>query len=350
MTTEMTWRKKTILLTGAAGVVGRALIDELAPDFDIVCMRHRTPVADVRVSEFGGSFDEPRLGMSADDYAVLVRRVDAIVHAAAATSWKEDPARIREVNLGGPTALLRLAEQASVPLYFLSTAFVANPPAANGHSPGAAAYVHSKIEAEELVRSHPAASVILRPSIITGDSVDGRMSQFQGIHAVLGAIVRGAAPMIPMPADALIDFVPQDLVAAVIGKLLREGVETGEFWLTAGDQSLNARDIMDLCMGLAAELGLATKEPRLIPTEAVDRLIIPLLEDSLPPKLAAKFRDLLEFSWLFQSAEPLPNSLPELGFGKQIEKDALHRAAYNSMYYWARVKGLAPADGKVRVA
>ncbi|MEU1205451.1 SDR family oxidoreductase [Nocardia sp. NPDC005825] len=346
----MTWRKKTILLTGASGVVGRALIDELSPDFDIVCMRNRTPVADVRVSEFGGSFAEPRLGMSQGDYSLLAKRVDAIVHAAAATSWKEDPARIREINLGGPTALLRLAEQAQAPLYFLSTAFVANPPAANGHSPGAGAYVQSKIEAEELVRSHPAASVILRPSIITGDSADGRMAQFQGIHAVLGAIVRGAAPMIPMPSDALIDFIPQDLVSGVIGKMLRENITSGEYWLTAGDQALCARDIMDFCMGLAGDLGLAIKEPRLIPTEAVDRLIIPLLEDSLPPKLAAKFRDLLEFSWLFQTAEPLPNSLPELGFAARATKSALHRALYNSMYYWAQVKGLAPDAGRGRVA
>lgn len=346
----MTWRRKTLLLTGGSGVVGRALIDELSHDFDVVCMRNRNPVDDVRVSEFAGSFAEPRLGLSAGDYAVLSRRVDVIVHAAAATSWREDPRRIREVNLGGPTALLELATQASAPLYFFSTAFVADPPSAQGHSPGAAAYVQSKIEAEALVRSHAVPSVIVRPSIVIGDSADGRMAAFQGLHAVLGAIVRGAAPMIPMPASALIDFVPQDLVAAVIGRLVRQEVTSGEYWLTAGDQALCARQIMDLCMGLAGDLGLSTREPRLIPTEAVDRLILPLLEDSLPAPLQAKFRDLLEFAWLFQSADPLPNSLPELGFAAQVTTEELRKTAYLSMRYWAQVKGLVAGDDDGRAA
>jgi len=341
----MTWRKKTILLTGASGVVGRALIDDLAAEFDVVCLRHRRSINDVRVSEFSGSFAEPCFGLSPADYAVLVRRVDAVVHAAAATSWKLSPERIREVNTGGATALLQFAEQASAPLYFLSTAFVAHPPE-KSHSPGAAAYVDSKIEAEAIVREHATPSVIVRPSIIIGDSLDGRMSQFQGIHAVMGAIVRGEAPMIPMPAGALIDFVPLDLVTGVVGKLLRENITAGEYWLTGGEQALSAHELLDLCMELAADLGLATTKPRLIPTEAVDRLILPLLEDSLPPRMALKFRNLLEFSCLFQNTGALPNSMAELGFADSVTNKALRRAMYNSLYYWAQSKGLAPVDQK----
>ncbi len=341
----MTWRKRTILLTGASGVVGRALIDDLAAEFDVVCLRHRRSINDVRVSEFSGSFSEPSLGMSSADYSVLVKRVDAIVHAAAATSWKLSPERIREVNTSGATALLRLAEQASAPLYFLSTAFVAHPPE-KSHSPGAAAYVASKIEAEAIVREHTAPSVIVRPSIIIGDSLDGRMSQFQGIHAVMGAIVRGHAPMIPMPGDALIDFVPLDVVTGVVGKLLRENITEGEFWLTAGDQALSASEAVDICMELAVDLGLGTTKPRLIPTEAVDRLILPLLEDTLPRTLAARFQYLLEFACLFQNADVLPNSMSELGFAESMTKTALSRAAYNSLYYWAQDKGLAPTNQK----
>ncbi|MFV8160994.1 SDR family oxidoreductase [Mycobacterium sp. 134] len=346
----MTWRKKTILVTGASGVVGRALIDELAGDFDIVCMRNRTPVADVRVSEFVGSFEQPMLGMSSSDYALLARRADAIVHVAAATSWKEDPARIREVNLGGPRALLQLATVADAPLYFLSTAFVANPPAPNGHSPGAAAYVRSKIDAEQLVREHPARTVIVRPSIVSGDSQSGRMAGFQGLHAVLGAIVRGSAPMLPMPEDALIDFVPQDLLAGALGQMLREGTDQGEYWLTAGHHALHALEIREMCMGIASDIGLSPPTPRFIPGEAVDRLILPLLEDSLPPSLQSKFRDLLEFAWLFQTSEPLPNSHAALGLQERITGSALRRSLTKSMMYWAAAKGLIAGGRDEQVA
>jgi hypothetical protein len=35
--------RRTVLLTGASGVVGRALLDRL-PDMDVICLVHRRPV------------------------------------------------------------------------------------------------------------------------------------------------------------------------------------------------------------------------------------------------------------------------------------------------------------------
>ncbi|HWO63901.1 MAG TPA: hypothetical protein VNO31_28100, partial [Umezawaea sp.] len=129
-------------------------------------------------------------------------------------------------------------------------------------------------------------------------------------------------------------------------KLLRENITEGEFWLTGGDQAPSALELLDICMELAADLGLGTTRPRLIPTEAVDRLILPLLEDSLPPRMALRFRNLLEFSCLFQNTGALPNSMAELGFAENVTKDALRRAVYNSLYFWAQSKGLVPVEQK----
>ena len=70
--------KPTLLLTGAAGVLGRALIDELSPDFTIVALRHRTRLADPRVREFAGSLNDPTLGLSERDYAHLADSVDVV--------------------------------------------------------------------------------------------------------------------------------------------------------------------------------------------------------------------------------------------------------------------------------
>lgn len=345
----MTWRKRTILLTGGSGVLGRALIDELAHDFDIVCMRHRTPVADPRISEFSGDFAHPTLGLDTADYRRLTQRVDAVVHSAAVTSWKEDPETILRTNLAGPRALLRLAGDAEVPLYFFSTAFVANPPGDGTSFPGAATYVQSKIDAEQLVREDPAQTVIVRPSVVSGSTVDGRMAAFQGLHRVLGGVVRGRVPLIPCASDSLIDTIPQDLVAAVLGKLLRENIVHGEYWLSAGPEALHAGDILALCRDIGEELGITSAPPRFIPSEAVDRLLLPLLEDALPADAQAMFRDFLEFTWLFQTPEPLPTSMAELGFGPQVTRAALLEATAKSLRYWARTKGLGHA-GQARVA
>lgn len=347
----MTWRKRTLLLTGGSGVLGRALIDELAHDFEIVCLRNRRPIADPRVAgEFAGKFDHPTLGLSAAEYRRLAHRVDVIVHSAAVTGWKEDPAHIRDTNLSGPAVLLRLAEEARAPLYFISTAFIANPPADRNNFPGAATYVQSKIDCERLVREYPVNTVIVRPSVVSGSTVDGRMTAFQGLHRVLGGTVRGRVPLVPCDADSLIDTIPQDLVVQALGKLLREQVSVGEFWLTAGPNALRAKDFCELCQELSSELGIDVAPPRFVPSEAVDRLLLPLLEDVLPADAQQMFRDFLEFLWLFQTPDPLPTSMPDLGFEQQITRVALRAATAKSLRYWANTRGATPPEKRIRVA
>lgn len=334
--------KRTLLLTGGSGVLGRALIDELADDFEIVCLRNRRPIADPRIAEeFVGSLEHPTLGLNEAEYRRLAWRVDAIVHSAAVTNWKEAPEQIRAVNLAGPTVLTRLAEQASAPLYYISTAFVAHPPDP-ARSPGAAAYVQSKIDAEDLVRSYGGDTVIVRPSIVSGSTVDGRMAAFQGLHRVLGGLVRGQVPLVPCEAASLIDLVPQDVVAQATGRLLREKVTTGEFWLTAGHNALQASDILDLCGALSAEAGIAAPTPRFIPADAVERLVLPLLEEVMTPEGQQVFRDFIELLAQFQAPKPLPTSLPELGFADAMTRPALRGATELSLRYWAATKGLLP--------
>jgi thioester reductase-like protein len=341
----MTGHRKTILLTGAAGVLGRALIDELSEDYDLVCLRHRKPIADRRVTEYGGSLDSPQLGLGRHEYVDLLRRVDVVLHAAAATNWKASPEHIRETNLAGTHAMLAFAGRAQAPLYFVSTAFVANPPESEGDRfAGAVAYIDSKIEAEQLTRESAVPSVIVRPSIVMGDSRDGRMAAFQGLHRIGGMIASGKVPLIACDADALTDTIPQDVVAAAIGKLIRDDVRDGEFWLSAGASAMTAGDIVDISLELGRQLGLDPHSPRLIPAEAVDRLLVPLLEDAISPALRRTFAELLEMTWLFQMPAALPTSLPELGFGDQLTRQRLCETFERSMAYWARSKGLRAAE------
>lgn len=120
-------KRPTILLTGGAGVLGRALIEELSPDFRIICLRHRTPVNDHRVREVRADLLEPGLGLTRADLAQLTADVDLVVHSAAATNWKAEPDQIRRANLDGTIAMLDLAVRAGARFFHMSTAFVANP-------------------------------------------------------------------------------------------------------------------------------------------------------------------------------------------------------------------------------
>jgi len=343
----MPTQKQTVLLTGGAGVLGRALIDELATDFDVICVRHRTPIGDPRVTEVAGNLSEENLGV---DSATLAR-VDLILHSAATTSWRATREQIFATNLGGTTRMLDLAGRLQAPLYYMSTAFVVHgEQGTDSRFGGATSYIESKIAAEQLVRDSGLDAAILRPSVVYGHSDDGRMSAFQGFSHAAGAIVEGTAPVIPADPHSMIDALPQDLVAQATAHLLRRRVTSGEYWLTAGEEALVLRDIVDTCVAFSARLELNAHRPRLIPVEAVDRLLLPLLEDALPPVLRRRLRDFAELLLLFQLPAAIPSSMAELGFAEEIRRPALAAAFERSLEYWARKNGLLPELQTAEVA
>lgn len=340
----MTSRKRTLLLTGGSGAIGRALLDELTADFDVICLRGSRPIDDPRVSELTGDLRHPTLGLPAADYARLAGRVDAVLHGAAITKWNVDPGRIRAVNVRGPAAMLRLAADAGAPLYFLSTAFVVRKAPSDERFAGLAAYLESKTEAEELVRAATTPTVIVRPSVVIGDSADGRMAAFQGWHRMMGSTVKGSLPMLPAAGDSLVDTVPQDVVVEAVAALVRQRVTGGEYWLTAGDQALTFSELVDWCERVSRLAGIGAPRPRFMPFESVDRLLLPLLDDVISEGQRQTFIDFLESVYVFQSAEILPSDLAALGLGHRVTKAALAEATGRSMVYWAKAKGLLPAD------
>jgi nucleoside-diphosphate-sugar epimerase len=334
--------RPTILLTGGAGVLGRALIDELSPDFRIACLRHRSPLDDHRVREIRADLLEPQLGLSSPDFGRLAAEVDLVVHSAAATNWKATPESIRRANLHGTATMLDLAARADAPIYHLSTAFVANPlaPEEQARFPGAAAYLASKTAAEQLVRDAPVPGVILRPSVVMGDSVTGRIAGMQGLTRALGAIVKGQVPVLPGAPDVRIDMVPQDVVARAVGDLVRGGVTYGEYWLTAGAQSLLQREVVDACLEFAEGYGPRPHPPRLIPLESVHRLLLPLIEGpTFPESLRRRFHTYAELLLVFQRALPFESSLGSAHCGSALSKDALRQALVRNLTAWSTGPG-----------
>ncbi|PIB07498.1 ketoreductase [Streptomyces sp. HG99] len=331
-----------MLLTGGAGVLGRALIDELSRDIRIVCLRHRTPVNDHRVREVHADLLEPGLGLSQADFKQLAAEVDLVVHSAAATNWKSEPDAIRRANLDGTLAMLDLAALAGASFYHMSTAFVANPlaPEEQERFPGAAAYLASKTAAEQVVREAPVPGVILRPSVVMGDSVTGRIAGMQGLTRALGAIVKGQVPVLPGAPEARIDMVPQDVVARAVGDLVRGGVTDGEYWLTAGAQALLQREVVDMCLEFAEGYGARPHPPRLIPLESVHRLLLPMIEGpTFPESLRRRFHTYAELLLVFQRALPFESSLGSPHCGSALSKDALRQALVRNLTAWSTGRG-----------
>jgi nucleoside-diphosphate-sugar epimerase len=344
----LTVGKQTLFLTGATGVVGRALLEELAGDYRIVCLSHRAMLDDQRVRAVRGDLTEPGFGLPRAGFRRLARETDVVLHCAASTRWTTSRDTLFLVNVGGTRQVVDFAAQAGAVLYHVSTAFVASHDADGQLGSGPMAYVSSKAAAEEVACGSGLPVVTLRPSVFIGDSGDGRIAAFQGIHTVSGSMLKDALPVLPADPGSLIDYIPQDVAAKAVRRLLERHVSDGTYWLTAGEHAPTLADLVQVTLDLAATLGVKTHIPRLMPASAVRRLLLPLLEDVMTPALRRQFRLQLDLLHLFQSSGPLPSSLHELGI--HVTRDSQLDAFRRSASYWALMNGLGGAPRDHRAA
>jgi nucleoside-diphosphate-sugar epimerase len=331
--------RPTLLLTGGSGVLGRALIDELAPDYDLLCVRRNRSLGDPRIRQIEGDLRAPRLGLSPRAWYELALRVDVVIHSGAATNWHLPPEDIVRTNTLGTDSMLDLAARADAPFYLVSTAFVANTPSEEDRRrfPGAAAYLDSKARAEQLTRDSGVPGAIVRPSVVMGDSVTGRIADEQGLTKTIGAMVLGQVPVLPGAPEARIDMVPQDYVSRAIGALVRGGVGSGEYWLTAGQEAVELREIADTCAEFAVRLGLPRPpRPRLIPVETVHRLLLPMLAGTaLSGSVRQRFRYYAELLLVFQRELPFDSSLGEPDCGRRPTHADIRAALVRNLERWS---------------
>jgi nucleoside-diphosphate-sugar epimerase len=301
----------TVLITGLTGVVGSALLPELA-GHRILALTHNT-APPAGVDPVPGDLTQPRLGLGAAAYRDLARQVDVIVHAAAVTDFGAGAAATAGLNVRGTQRVLELAAAGGATVHHLSTAFVARAALTRQDVRDAAAnpahYLASKQAAEQLVRGCGLPVTILRPSVVLGHSRTGAVSRFQGLHGLMAAILRGALPLLPLDPAARIDTIPTDVLGRALAGLVRAGVDRGEYWLTAGPAALTTAQIIEVIVEAGERCGLAPVRPRLVRPDMVDRLIRPVFIDPLPPRVRRQFDDMMAMTALFAGTEPFRSDL-----------------------------------------
>src|SRR6516165_10578967 len=334
--------RRTVLLTGASDAVGRALLPRLR-DFDVVCLVHRSPVSGPNVTTVPGEAAEPMFGLAERAYAELAARADAVIHCAAVTSFNRIDGSLEATNVTGTEHVAAFAATAGAVLYHVSTAFV-DTTADGDRGRTAVGYAASKSAAEDVVRSSGVPHVILRPSVVIGDSVTGEIAAFQGLHQVAAGMFAGIVPMIPFDPSWPIDFVPADVVADAIACVVENRVTEGEFWLSAGEKALRLDEGVAVAVELARDLGVHVDVPRLVPPEMFDRLIGPVFLDALPGRIRRNVVRMLEFFTTYlQSGQIKPSSLGELAaLGARPLPDQ-RESLRNSLEYWAAQSGYGQA-------
>lgn len=72
----------------------------------------------------------------------------------------------------------------------------------------------------------------------------------------------------------------------------------------------------------------------MMPSEAVDRLLMPLMEDVVPPSLRRQFRGFIEMLLLFQVSSAMESSFEALGMADEVTHAALMAGFEKSIEYW----------------
>jgi hypothetical protein len=190
--------RRAVLLTGASGVVGRAVLGRLR-DFDVVCLVHRSPVCGPNVTAVPGDVARPMFGLAEQAYVELAGRVDAVIHCAAVTDFNRADGSLEATNVAGTEHVAAFAAAANAVLYQVSTAFV-DTTVDGDRGRTAIGYAASKLAAEQ---------------VSAGDKA---LRLDEGV-AVTVELARGLGVDIDMPR-----FVPPEMFDRLIGPVFLDAL------------------------------------------------------------------------------------------------------------------------------
>ena len=247
--------EESIFVTGATGFLGVQLVHELLerqPHARLALLiRDRPgqsgqqradqivpPAQRSRVQVYSGDVAQPRCGLDAAAYQRLSAETTRVIHSAATVRFDHSIAEARRINVEGTRNVLDFAAAAPQlrSLAYVGTAYVAGErndlvresELAVGQS-YRNTYEQTKAEAEALVQSRLGSlpGMILRPSIIVGDSRSGVTSSFKMMYWPLKIYARRLWRTVPGFPDAVLDIVPVDYVATAVARLALDEAALG---------------------------------------------------------------------------------------------------------------------------
>ncbi|MDD5081334.1 MAG: SDR family oxidoreductase [Candidatus Omnitrophica bacterium] len=246
----------TIFLTGSTGQIGSYLVKVLLDNGHKVFALARTS-SDGSARErfvkavsfwddkvlkknknnffvFDGDVTKKNLKLKKHEIDVIKKEVDCLVHSAANIDPMLDLQDARRINLYGTRNILELNVDLSTrrkpkKLYHISTAYIC------GNYDGVfsedsfdvgqkfnTTYEQTKFEGEKLVREYREKGLavdILRPGLVMGETITGKINRFLNIYHLLHICKNEVFGLWPLK-DAFVSIVPVDCAVFAIYKIL----------------------------------------------------------------------------------------------------------------------------------
>jgi thioester reductase-like protein len=236
-------------------VVRPKLADEARQALDALTLDQRS-----RVNILDGDAASMDLGLSGAEWKSLAAEVDRIHHSAQVSYLGVDRKTAESVNVGGAREVLELAYACKdlKALVFHSTAHV------SGDRTGLVledeldagqsfrnVVEETKARAEKLMRASMARVpiVVVRPSIVVGDSQTGEIDRFDGVYLLILLIVTSPPDFaLPLPGrgDAPLNIVPIDYVARAELAIGRDPRAVGGTYHIVDPAALTVRRVFEL--------------------------------------------------------------------------------------------------------
>jgi len=257
---------KNVLVTGATGFVGRALLERIATDgIHFPVAGSRREAAETK----RGEALIPPLGPLAD-FSQALTDISIVVHTAARAHILQDEVvdpldEYRQINVDGTRNLARQAAAAGVKRFIFISSIGVNGnintrPFTENDSPNPAEpYAQSKWEAEQGVWEIQAATgmevVIIRPPLVYGPGAPGNF----------GRLVAWVEKSVPLPLGAIHNnrsLIALDNLIDLIITCLDHPAAANEVFLAGDGEDLSTTELL---RGVAKAMG---KPSRLIPVPA----------------------------------------------------------------------------------
>lgn len=294
---------KNIFITGGTGFLGWDLVKDLLDDKDLKLYLLVRDNAKEKASErveklvnnsykgnqkkdvlerievISGDITKDGLGINKVDLEKLTREIDSLYHCAALCEFGVELKRIRTINVTGTKNVLDFAMKCKengrfASFHHLSTVAVIGDFSGTFYEESLDVgqrfnntYEETKFEAEKLIRDYRNKGMnisVYRPSIITGDSRTGEVSNFQMFYQPLHIFSLEIFDEVPANKGLKYNLVPVDYVAKAI-YLISSNKDNNKNYHLSNPSSISLDSLLDI-----ASSYFGFKKPQVISEKEFD--------------------------------------------------------------------------------